>query len=155
MRTHVRFASTLFSPRQPEAGQVNPGRYGRALATWLAGCLRRRGVAVAEPAPEDWGWLLEAEHAGARLRIPCGNVVLDGPEGALVDSDTEWLVWVEARPERPLDRLRGRDAGAAAAEREVVRLVDACLRAEPSVTGIEWHAVDARLRERDHAPHPE
>lgn len=146
MRNHVRFTSAQFSPGQPEEAQVNPGRHGRELAAWLAGRLRVRGVSVAEPEPEDWGWSLEAEHAGARLVIACGNVD---------ESRTEWLAWVEAPPPRLLDRLRGRHAGTATARREIVRLVDACLRAEPGVRGIEWYAVDARGRETDHAPRTE
>jgi hypothetical protein len=146
MRNHVRFVSALFAPREGEEEQVNPGRYGRELATWLAECLRGRGVAVGEPGAEDWGWYLEGEHGGARLFLACGNVD---------ESRTEWLVWAEAAPARLLDRLRGRRADAMTAQRDVVRLVDACLRAEPDVSGIEWHAVDARQRETDHAPHPE
>ena len=146
MRNHVRFTAPQFSPLEPEAAQVSPGRYGRELAAWLARALHGRGVAVDGPAPEDWGWYLEGTHAGARLFIACGNVD---------ESRTEWLVWVEATPARLLDRLLGRRARAMAARREVVRLVDACLRAEPDVGRVEWHAVDARRQETDHAPSPE
>ena len=142
MRTHVRFTAPSFSG-------------ARALAAWLSADLRQRGIVVAEPLAEDWGSLVAAEHAGTRLRIACGNAVVEEPDGTLVDSRSEWLVWVEPAPTGVLARLRSRRPDPTAALREVIHLVDACLRASPGVTGIAWHRVDARLQEHDHAATPE
>lgn len=146
-RTRVRFTSTLFEPRHPEHEQVNPGRYGRELALWLGDGLRKLGVHASPPFAEDWGWMVLTDDSGASVRVGCGNV--DG-------SRDRWLVCLEQEPPRRglLDRLLGRGDDSPTALGAVVNAVDACLRAEQRVSDIEWHRVDGREQEHDHAPRP-
>ena len=54
-----------------------------------------------------------------------------------------------------LDRLLGRRTEPPPALGAVVSAIDASLRAEPAVGGVEWFRVDERERELDHAPRPD
>jgi hypothetical protein len=53
-------------------------------------------------------------------------------------------------------RLFGRAGETSAPRRHVVQSLelDAALRAEPSVSEIEWFVTDSNGQELDHAPHP-
>ncbi len=146
MRNHVRFRSVEFSPADIEPGQVSAERYGYVLATWVAARLSERGVLVDAPVPEDWGWLLDASHAGQTVQLGCGN--LDG-------SVTEWLIWIEGVQPGLFARLLGRGIPAAPnAERTLVEMVDWALRSRGGVDGIEWFRLGPRGEELDHAPTP-
>lgn len=146
MRDHVRFVSDLFSPRRPEDEQVNPGRYGEELATWLIEQLRRTGASAAGPYEEDWGWLVELTWNGQRFSLPCGNMDF---------SRTEWLIWIQ--PHRGLlNRLLRRNHAEATAE--LALALHAILKSEPRISELEWFAVDPRLQglqEHDHAAEPD
>ena len=142
MRDHVRFVSDLFSPQRGEDEQVNPGRYGEELSTWLVEQLRRTGASVFGPYEEDWGWLVELVRDGQRFSLPCGNMDF---------SKTEWLIWIE--PHRSLlGRLLGRDYTPATAE--LAAALHAILRGEPRISEVEWFSLDSRLQECDHAAEP-
>ena len=147
MRDHVRFRSDMFAPRRAEREEVNPGRYGRELAEWLAAQLRERAVEAGEPAPEDWGWLLEVAHAGQRFGIACGNVG---------KSRSEWLLWVAPAPTGALSRLLrpGTAASGESAREELILAIDDALGSSPGVLDIEWFRVGPRQEELDHAPSP-
>ena len=49
------FTSKLFTVEAGEDEEVNPGRYGRQLATWLKAQLEQRGYGVEPVITEDWG----------------------------------------------------------------------------------------------------
>jgi hypothetical protein len=146
MRTNVRFTSPSFEPRDPDNGQVNPGRLGRELADWLHDRLHERGIRVSQPMSEDWGWLVAVDQGDAALMLACGNV--DG-------SRTRWLVSVLEPRRGLLDRLLGRDVSSPETLGAVVSALDASLGAEPAVTDVEWFRVDGREQEHDHAPGPD
>ena len=145
MRTHVRFASPAFAPREPEEAQVNPGCYGRELATWLGERLRARGLDARAPFAEDWGWMVPVGMTGGALDVACGNVD---------DARDAWLLFVPMRRASAVARLFGGASTPPADVEALCRAIDACLRDEPSVEGIEWFAADLRGRESDHAPRP-
>lgn len=88
--------SSFFAIEPGEDAATNPGRYGRAMALWLAEKIRERGQVVEEVFGEDWGWcILLAKHP-YRLWIGCGN---------RFDSESEWGAFVEAEPSA-LQRMR-------------------------------------------------
>jgi len=146
MRDHVRFRSLAFAPTRAEAAETNPGRYGFELATWLASKLEARGVVVAEPFAEDWGWMIQTGDADHPAAIACGNA--DG-------SREEWLVWVEPTRTSFARRLLGgqpaRDDGRAA----LLDTIDRVLREEPSISRIEWFTMMSDMSEIDHDDHPQ
>ena len=147
MRDHVRFRSAEFTPPDVEPGQINPERYGYALATWVARRLTDRGFAVEDPIPEDWGWLLGAESNGRIVRIGCGNV--DG-------SVTEWLIWLDVVRTGLLARLLGRGSasGGPNAAYGIAAAIHSALHASPGADKIEWFRVGSQGEELDHAETP-
>jgi hypothetical protein len=73
MKTQIEFKSNAFPPYPDEGGQVNPGRYGKRLAEFLAGDLGRRGFDVQGVRPEDWGWAVDLKNDDFPLWVGCGN----------------------------------------------------------------------------------
>jgi hypothetical protein len=72
-----------------EDQETNPGRYGRAFASWLADRLRARGEPIQEILPEDWGWCVILARKPYPLWIGCGN---------RFDRTDEWGAFVTAEP---------------------------------------------------------
>lgn len=52
---------------------MNPGRYGKRLAEFLAGELHSQGFKSKGIRPEDWGWAVDLENDDFPLWIGCGN----------------------------------------------------------------------------------
>ncbi len=84
MGPQVTFSSEFFNPVHGEDEQTNPERFGKALAEWLASCLKQRGVSVEGVLPEDFGWVVMIARKPVKLWFACGNT--DG-------STTEWSVY--------------------------------------------------------------
>jgi hypothetical protein len=93
------FETDRFTDVEQTEGEVNPGRYGEGLATWLAAELGARGWQVTDTFAEDWGWCIAIRDGARTLYVVCGNE--DG-------SVTKWF----AAPIRPglIRRLAGRAA---------------------------------------------
>ena len=73
MRTNLEFRSAAFPAHPGEEEEINPGRYGRRLAEFLANELPSHGFDVAHVGAEDWGWRIELRHDAFPLWIGCGN----------------------------------------------------------------------------------
>ena len=73
MRTNLEFRSNAFPPYADEDEEVNPGRYGKRLAQFLAAELPRRGFDIAGVCAEDWGWRLDLQNDAFPLWVGCGN----------------------------------------------------------------------------------
>lgn len=73
MRTHVEFASPEFPAYAGEDEEVNPGRFGKRLAEWLAATLPAHGFKVMGIGAEDWGWRIDLENEAFPLWVGCGN----------------------------------------------------------------------------------
>ena len=99
MKTHVEFRSTAFPPEENGADEVNPGRFGRQLARFVAEGLRKKGFATKEPVEADWGWRVPIENEGFDLWIGCGNYDEYPEDGFLcfIEPHTptlrRWLFW--------------------------------------------------------------
>jgi hypothetical protein len=85
----VTFETSFFQPLPNEDEETNPGRYGKALANWLAERLRERGVAVEGVITEDFGWLVVVTRKPFFLWLGCGNT-----HGSTV----EWSIFPVAEP---------------------------------------------------------
>ena len=73
MRTHVEFCSSEFPAEPGEVEHINPGRFGKRLADYIAQHLPAHGFSVAAIAAEDWGWMVELTNEDFPLWIGCGN----------------------------------------------------------------------------------
>ena len=82
MKTEVEFRSDKFPAYQDEEQYINPGRYGKRLAEFLAAGLRSHGFEAGELIAEDWGWLVPIKNDDFGLSIGCGNYE-EYPDGFL------------------------------------------------------------------------
>jgi hypothetical protein len=73
MRTNLEFQSSAFPALPDEDRQVNPGRYGKALADFLASALPRYGLEITSVSAEDWGWRINLRNDAFPLWLGCGN----------------------------------------------------------------------------------
>lgn len=83
----VTFTTDFFKPIAGEEEETNPGRYGKALAQWLAAKLKERGVSVDSINPEDFGWMVIISRKPFLVWIGCGNTD---------ESTTQWSVFPAA-----------------------------------------------------------
>jgi hypothetical protein len=85
------FTSPLFQIEPGEDADINPGRYGRQLATWLKKRLEQRGYLVEPIINEDWGRCLMCSRDPFMLWVGCGNVEDTGQVGT--DDQSTPVVW--------------------------------------------------------------
>ena len=100
----VSFRSAWFQPVPGEEAATNPGRFGKALAIWLADRLRARGVAIIGIEPEDFGWIVVVARAPGRVWLGCGNT--DGSADrwqVFLTVERSWLG--KSAPARQIDEL--------------------------------------------------
>lgn len=123
----VTFTSDFFTPIAGEEDETNPGRYGKALAQWLAAQLKERGVSVEGIIPEDFGWVVMLSRKPFMLWLGCGNT--DG-------STTEWTVFPVAELS-PLQRLFKRVDPAPEIKRLSFHLAE-LISSIPGVANVVW-----------------
>ena len=83
MKTQVEFRSDKFPAYKNEEQEINPGRYGKRVAEFLAAGLRSHGFETEELIAEDWwGWVVPIKNDGFKLWIGCGNYE-EYPDGFL------------------------------------------------------------------------
>lgn len=73
MKTHVEFRSDCFPAYKGEENDINPGRFGKRLAEFIATGLRSHGFETDKIVAEDWGWMIPIKNDGFALWIGCGN----------------------------------------------------------------------------------
>lgn len=123
----VTFTTDFFKPIVGEEEETNPGRYGKALAQWLAEQLKERGVSVEGVIPEDFGWVVMVSRKPFLLWLGCGNT--DG-------STTEWSVFPVAEMSA-LQRIFKRADTAAEIEKLKAHL-SVLVPSIPGVTNVVW-----------------
>ena len=131
MRRDLLFETARFNLSEVGAHFINPCCFGEDAAAWLRACLTERGVDAGEPFQEDWGWGLDATHAGVGYFVGVGGLPADGVPADGVAREPgrgEWRIILERR--RSLrDRLTGR--GRMTADDPLLRLVRDLLQREP------------------------
>ena len=123
----VTFTSDFFIPIAGEEEQTSQGRYGKALAHWLAAQLKMRGVAVEGVISEDFGWVIMVSRKPCMLWLGCGNT--DG-------STTEWNIFTVAEVST-LQRLFKRIDPSPEIEELQIHLVE-LVSAIPGVANVIW-----------------
>lgn len=126
MKTQVEFRSPKFPPYEGEE-QINPGRWGKRLAEYLAKHLAERGIQTDEIAEEDWGCYLPILSSGFRMALCCGHQSR---------SDHQFLVFTD--PSTPTVRKWFRSVDVSAQLSRVLEAVREILDADPDISGIVW-----------------
>lgn len=128
MKARVTFKSNYFPIEPGEDEDINPGVFGKALATWIAGRLRERGVAVEKMIEEDFGRLVLIQRKPLMLWVGCANVE---------DTVTEWQLFIVAEGglfNRLLRRVDQKPVFS-----DLVAHVRAIVEQVPGVSDVEWH----------------
>jgi len=127
MRSHVEFRSKAFPACPGEESEVNPGRWGKALAEYLRLELSNRGEPAGVPYAEDWGWAVPLHSEEFPLWVGCGNheEYSDG-----------YLCFIE--PSKPTVRKLFRKVDTTQRVAKVAAALDAALRAHPEIRDIRW-----------------
>jgi hypothetical protein len=86
---HIWVETSYFKVEPGEDRETNPGRFGRAFASWLAGRLRVHGEPVEDVFGEDWGWCVMISRQPYPLWIGCGN---------RAERTDEWGAFVQSEP---------------------------------------------------------
>jgi len=132
MKTHVEFRSDKFPPYDGEQeDEINPRRWGRRLAEFLANGLRREGFEVSEPDLEDWGVAISVTNDRFPLWIGCGNheEYADG-----------FLCFIE--PHTPVVRRWFREIDTVERVAALQAAMHRVLSADPSIRDIRWWTHD-------------
>jgi hypothetical protein len=127
MRSHVEFRSDAFARGVDEDDEVNPGRYGKSVASWVKAELTERGVAMGPLVAEDWGWRVRVLDSPFPTWIGCGSHE---------EHDDGWLCFID--PHRPTIRRGLRTVDATEVIERVALALDAALRAHPGVRALRW-----------------
>jgi hypothetical protein len=131
LRTHLEFRSNAFPAEPGEEEQVNPGRWGRALADYLRSELNSRNLPGGEPYAEDWGWAVPIDNEQFPLWVGCGNYE---------EYDDGFLCFIE--PRKPTIRRLFRKIHTAQRVAELASALESALRAHPGVRELRWWSED-------------
>jgi hypothetical protein len=131
LRTHLEFRSNSFPAETGEDEQVNPGRWGKALARYLRSEFNSRNLQGGEPYAEDWGWAVPLDNDLYPLWVGCGNYeeYADG-----------FLCFIE--PSKPSMRKLLRKIDTSQRVAEVAAALEAALRAHSGVRDLRWLSKD-------------
>ncbi|HTU65005.1 MAG TPA: hypothetical protein VMF52_03555 [Steroidobacteraceae bacterium] len=86
------FRSTLFEIEPGEDGEINPGIYGRQLASWLRHKLLAAGYDIEDVINEDWGRCLMCQRSPFALWVGVGSVG-DGDADTGAAPPADEIVW--------------------------------------------------------------
>ena len=125
MKTHIEFQSEAFSAVENDT--INPNRWGKKLADFLASELPNYGLKVDGVFAEDWGWIVEIENANFPLWLGCGN---------RDETEDGYLVFIE--PSKPYVRKWLKKIPTMDKVERVAEAVEAILRSHDQVEAVKW-----------------
>jgi hypothetical protein len=128
MESHVEFRSSAFPPYDGEEAAINPGRWGKRLAEFLAAGLQGRGFVIRDLIAEDWGWVIPIENPSFPLWIGCGNYDEYPDDG--------FFCFIE--PHKPTIRRWFRKVDTIEQVTALRAAMNKVLGAEPSTRGLRW-----------------
>lgn len=127
MRTHVEFRSPDFPALPGEDEAVNPGRYGKRLASYLAAFMPSHGFDVQGLNAEDWGWRIDLRNEAFPLWIGCGNYE---------EYEDGFLCFIE--PSRPVVRRWLKKTSTVETVERLASALEEALRAHGAVLSLRW-----------------
>ena len=127
MRTHLEFRSPAFPATPGEDEEINPGRYGKRLASYLAAALPSLGFDVLGCNAEDWGWRIDLRNKAFPLWIGCGNYE---------DFEDGFLCFIE--PSRPFVRRWLTKTSTAETVERLASALERALQAHGEVLSLRW-----------------
>ena len=123
----MEFISSEFPAEPGEDKQINPGRFGKKLANYIAQQLPAHGYSVILVGTEDWGWYVELQNEEFPLWVGCGN---------LEKSQTGFLCFIE--PSKPFVRKWFRKIDTSATIGKLATALEALLLGSGKVSNLRW-----------------
>lgn len=127
MRTHVEFISPDFPPYPGEEEEINPGRFGKRLAEFLARGLQAHAFRVTGVGLEPWGVRVDINNPGYPLWVGCGNYE---------NLENGFLCFIE--PSTPFVHNWFRKYPTAATVERLATAIEAVLKSAGKVSSIRW-----------------
>lgn len=131
MRTHIEFVSDDFPPYPGEAKEINPGRYGKRLAEFLAQELPPHGFLVDGIDLEDWGVRIDIANPDFALWIGCGNYE---------EYENGFLCFIE--PSQPFVRKLFKRLSTTATVDRLASAIESILEESGKVSNLRWWSED-------------
>ena len=136
MHTDILFDTNRFNLSNIQPHFINDICFGEDAAAWLRDRLVALGMMVIEPAQEDWGWYIEATHAGSVYLICIGG----NPQSGTLDKNAgEWRISIE-RHTALWDKLTG--ANKLARGDAVPQIIRGIIEAEPEFRNVRQEVAD-------------
>ena len=130
MRSHVEFRSSAFPAQGGEEDEINPGRWGMALAEYLADQLVTNGIDADVGGYEDWGVYILVENTNFPLMIGCGNYE---------EWDDGFLIFVNpSKPEIKKGFFRRKTIDTRPIIEPLVDAIDKILHSHEKIRDIRW-----------------
>ena len=128
------FKSSLFEIEPGEDDEINPGIYGRQLASWLKQKLEAGGYPVEDVINEDWGRCLMCQRSPFALWVGVGSVEDEQrAEGTIpVKEAVVWHCFAVAEGGLRM-RMFGRKNEIEAMRAKLDAALQSILRAEPGI----------------------
>ena len=124
----ISFHSTRFDVGSEIPNPINP-IVGESVLRWLRGKLDASGYETNEPAPEDWGWYIDAKGTGASYVVGASGDTADDGTGRV-----DWTIQIDKH--RSLkEKLTG--ANTLAADDRLSALIERFVREEGGAAGVE------------------
>jgi len=134
MKVLVEFKSSAFPAREDEEEEINPGRFGMALAEFLAKEVSKKGFKADVGGYEDWGVQVYVENEEFPVWIGCGNVD---------NSENEFIVFVEPnKPEIKKGFFKKKIINCRPIIEKLTHSIDEILNAHDAVSEINWESSD-------------
>ena len=127
MTRYIHFYSERFKPDPGEDEEVNPGIYGKKLATWITDELPESGIKTNRTYPEDWGWEIDVSTDKINRYIGVRNVD---------DTDNEWVVFIEIRS-KIIMKLLGKSQDEEKEIEEILTSLEPILNNEESIKDLD------------------
>jgi hypothetical protein len=122
----LHFESSTFAITPGEDERTNPGIFGQALANWVAGQLRTRGLQVGGVIAEDFGWCVPVRIKPYSVYVACASES---------EESNQWQLFAFAEGGL-LNRLLGKDNRAEALN-SVFGAVKQALESSSDIRNIE------------------
>ena len=122
----LHFESSTFAITPGEDERTNPGIFGQALANWVAGQLRTRGLQVGDVIAEDFGWCVPVRIKPYSVYVACASES---------EESNQWQLFAFAEGGL-LNRLLGKDNRAEALN-SVFGAVKQALESSSDIRNIE------------------
>jgi hypothetical protein len=124
----ISFHSTRFDVATETPNPINP-IFGESVLRWLREKLDASGYETNEPAPEDWGWYVDVEGAGASYFVGASGDAAEDGSGRV-----DWTIQID-KHRSVKEKITG--ANTLATDDRLSALIERLVREDGGAAGVE------------------